>query len=127
MTKQTRNQNSIKYGTIEMILLLLLQSGRKYGYELAQELTRLSDGEYELKETTMYPTLYRMNENHFIESEKVKVGARRFRVYYSITNAGRSRLNQLLNEFNSTIASINKIISRTVTSNADTDQSEELS
>lgn len=116
MAKQIRKQNSIKYGTIEMILLLLLQSGRRYGYQLAQELYELSDGEYELKETTMYPTLYRLNENGYIDYEQVKVGARRFRVYYSITDTGIIHLNELLNEYNTTIGAINKIISRTTTS-----------
>lgn len=54
MTKQTRKQNNMKRGTIELVLLLLLQKGQKYGYQLAQELEEYSDGEYELKEATMY-------------------------------------------------------------------------
>ncbi len=113
MPKQIRKQNSIKYGTIEMILLLLLQSGKMYGYQITQELSELSDGGYELKETTMYPTLYRLNENKYIDCEKVKVGERRFRVYYSITDAGRTRLKELLDEYNSTIAAIQKVIDST--------------
>ncbi len=63
MTKQTRKQNNMKRGTIELVLLLLLQKGQKYGYQLAQELEEYSDGEYELKEATMYPTLYRLTQN----------------------------------------------------------------
>ena len=57
MPKTTRNKNNIKHGTIELVLLLLLQKEQKYGYQLSQELSDFSEGKYELKETTMYPTL----------------------------------------------------------------------
>ena len=42
MAKQTRKVNTIKNGTIELVLLLLLQTNKKYGYQLAQEMSELS-------------------------------------------------------------------------------------
>ena len=44
MAKQTRKVNTIKNGTIELVLLLLLQTNKKYGYQLAQEMYELSNG-----------------------------------------------------------------------------------
>ena len=44
MAKQTRKVNTIKNGTIELVLLLLLQTNKKYGYQLAQEMSELSNG-----------------------------------------------------------------------------------
>lgn len=117
MAKQTRKQNNIKHGTIELVLLLLLQSGKKYGYQLAQELTEYSGGDYELKEATMYPTLYRLSQNGFLDFEQVKVGERRTRVYYSITSSGQEYLNKLLSEYNTIIGAIDKIISCTTEKN----------
>ena len=99
MAVRTRNQNNFKYGTIELVLLLLLQDGKKYGYQLSQELTEYSDGGYELKEATMYPTLYRLEQNHYLESEQVKVGVRRTRVYYTITKDGLEYLAKLRQEY----------------------------
>ena len=113
MAKQTRKQNNIKHGTIELVLLLLLQTGQKYGYQLAQELTEFSDGDYELKEATMYPTLYRLTQNGYLKCEQVKVGVRRTRVYYEITEEGRVYLTKLKEEYDSITSAINKIMERT--------------
>lgn len=111
MAKQTRKVNTIKNGTIELVLLLLLQTNKKYGYQLAQEMYELSNGKYELKEATMYPTLYRLNQNGYLDFEQVKVGVRRTRVYYSITESGRLRLKNLLQEYDTITSAIDTIIS----------------
>ena len=111
MAKQTRKVNTIKNGTIELVLLLLLQTNKKYGYQLAQVMSELSNGKYELKEATMYPTLYRLNQNGYLDFEQVKVGVRRTRVYYSITESGRLRLKNLLQEYDTITSAIDTIIS----------------
>ena len=111
MAKQTRKVNTIKNGTIELVLLLLLQTNKKYGYQPAQEMSELSNGKYELKEATMYPTLYRLNQNGYLDFEQVKVGVRRTRVYYSITESGRLRLKNLLQEYDTITSAIDTIIS----------------
>ncbi len=110
MTKQTRKQNNMKRGTIELVLLLLLQDTEKYGYQLSQELEQFSDGEYELKEATMYPTLYRLTQNGYLSCRQVKVGVRRTRVYYKITPSGKSYLQDILQEYLSIIGAIEKIM-----------------
>ncbi len=113
MTKQIRKQNNMKRGTIELVLLLLLQKGQKYGYQLSQELEEYSDGEYELKEATMYPTLYRLTQNGHLTCSQVKVGVRRTRVYYEITSSGREHLQNLKQEYASITGAVDKIIENT--------------
>ncbi len=113
MAKQTRKQNNIKHGTIELVLLLLLQTGQKYGYQLSQELTEYSNGDYELKEATMYPTLYRLTQNGHLKCEQVKVGVRRTRVYYEITDEGRAHLEKLKEEYNTITSAIDRIMEQT--------------
>lgn len=113
MAKKTRKQNNIKHGTIELVLLLLLQKGQKYGYQLSQELEEFSNGSYELKEATMYPTLYRLTQNGYLNCNQVKVGERRMRVYYEITPTGREHLAELQKEYSIVIGAIDEIMKRT--------------
>ena len=113
MHKTTKNKNNIKHGTIELVLLLLLQNEKKYGYQLSQELSDLSEGKYELKETTMYPTLYRLTQNGYLDFEQVKVGVKRTRVYYSITDSGREYLHKIIDEYNTITQTIDLIIKKT--------------
>ena len=119
MAKKIRRHNNIKHVTIELVLLLLLQSGKKYGYQLAQELSEHTSSQYELKETTMYPTLYRLNQNGYLDSEQVKVGERRTRVYYYITDSGRQYLQELLTEYKLISGAIEQLLSYTESENKD--------
>ena len=111
MAKQTRKVNTIKNGTIELVLLLLLQTNKKYGYQMSVEMSVLINGKYLLNESTMYTTLYGLNLNGYLDFELVKVGVRRTRVYYSITESGRLRLKNLLQEYDTITSAIDTIIS----------------
>ena len=71
----------------------------------------LSNVTYDLKEATMDPTLYSLNQNGYLDFEQVKVGVRRTRVYYSITESGRLRLKNLLQEYDTITSAIDTIIS----------------
>ena len=110
MDKQSRKQSNIKHGTIELVLLLLLQHGQKYGYQLSQELAEFSNGDYELKEATMYPTLYRLTQNGYLVCNQIKVGVRRTRVYYEITQEGREYLDKLRQEYSVITGAIDNIM-----------------
>lgn len=110
MRRLSRKQSSIKHGTIELVLLSLLRNEEKYGYQLAIELEEFSDGRYELKEATMYPTLYRMLQNEYVVSEQRLVGERRTRVYYQITEKGREHLDKLVHEYHVITEGINMIL-----------------
>jgi Predicted transcriptional regulators len=75
-------------GHIDTILLALLKSGDKYGYEIGKLVLQKSDGEYELKEPSMYSTIRRLESQGLIEAYwgDETLGARR--KYYRITAQG---------------------------------------
>ena len=93
-TSSTKNTvlNNLRHGTIEMILLNLLQKEEMYGYQISQDLRKLSNDTYTLNEATLYPTLYRLTRKGYLEQKRMNVIGDRFRVYYHITEKGKEYL-----------------------------------
>ena len=92
-------RENLKRGTVEMILLHLLQGRDMYGYELLQEMNERSKGKFTLKDGSMYPILYRMIDKGLITDKQVLVGRRRTRVYYHLTEEGKKYLNEIKEEY----------------------------
>lgn len=89
----------IKRGTIELLILTLLQDQDMYGYQLSQELELRSNKRYTLQESSLYPTLYRLVDKKLISDYTEKVGRRRTRVYYHIEDAGLQYLEVIRKEY----------------------------
>jgi len=81
-------------GHTDTIILKLLLSGDKYGYEITKLVAELSGNNYELKEATLYSSFKRLEaDNHIISywGDESQGGRRK---YYRITNSGRDRYKQ---------------------------------
>ncbi len=89
----------IKRGTVELLILTILQDQDMYGYLLSQELASRSKGLYTLQESSMYPTLYRLVEKGVLSDRQEKVGKRRVRVYYHLEETGKVYLETIRKEY----------------------------
>lgn len=98
MEKSTIKAN-MKKATVELLLLKLLSEGDKYGYQLTQELKARSGGNYTVLEGSMYPILYRLQDQKLITGEERKVGKRLTRVYYHLEPEGLEYFQYLCDEF----------------------------
>lgn len=89
-------EKQLKKGVLEILVLKLLEEKEKYGYLLIQELRNKSDGVFSLKEGTLYPILYRLEEDKLVVSNwSAPQGRESARKYYNITAAGQQELEQL--------------------------------
>ena len=91
--------DSLKKGTVELLILKLLQERDMYGYEITQALQEKSDGYFILQEGSLYPTLYRMLDRGLISDHQELVGRRRTRVYYHLEDAGREKYALIRDEY----------------------------
>jgi PadR family transcriptional regulator, regulatory protein PadR len=90
-------------GTLQTIVLkVLADHGKMYGYELTQRVKDLSDGSILLTEGALYPTLHKMEADGLLKTETVMLG-KRVRKYYSLTKQGRSTAIVKVKEFASFI------------------------
>lgn len=101
MNQKSLLLSNYKKATIEMLLLKLLNESDMYGYQLAQELKKRSNGDYTIQEGSMYPILYRLSDQAFITSYERKVGIRQTRIYYHLEKSGYDYLQNLLESYHS--------------------------
>jgi PadR family transcriptional regulator PadR len=95
--------------TDTMILFLLLKEP-SYGYEISKNIKLLSDGEYTLKETTLYSAFGRLEQNGYIESFPGQATGGKRRTYYRITESGRDYYRDKCREWVQTKKLIEKFV-----------------
>lgn len=106
-TAVSMNEN-FKKATVEMMLLYILRDGKKYVYEMMQELSRKSEGIYQV--ATLYPAIYRLSGFGYIQEAGIEMSPdNRTRKYYAITDSGRNYFSELEAEYHRMCLGIEKI------------------
>lgn len=103
-------QNNFKKGATTLCILALLQRGDMYGYQLVQAMNQESNGKFVLQEGTLYPVLYRLQDQGYISDHKVLVGKRMTRVYYHLEPAGERYLVQIRQEYETISSGVRLIL-----------------
>lgn len=97
-------------GTLEVIVLQVLsEKGKMYGYELSQMVKEATDGKIHLKDGSLYPALHKMTKDGILTFEEVSIG-KRVRKYYKLTAKGEEQKQTLLDEMKDFIQTIEKVI-----------------
>ena len=104
---EDRFLQQLKKGVLEMLVLRLICRKPTYGYELLNRLKSGSDGLFALKEGTLYPILYRLEDEGFIASGwSAGEGRNAPKKLYTATEAGRAeavRRRRLWGQFSRTV------------------------
>lgn len=101
-------------GTLSAIILkLLAEKGKMYGYQITQHVKMLSDNKILLKEGSLYPALHKLREDGLLKIETENIG-KRIRHYYSLTTIGLKAKEEKVAELNDFLITINKIITSNI-------------
>ena len=97
-----------KKGVVEMCILQMIKRKDMYGFEVINELGSILD----VNENTIYPILRRLTvQDHFSVYEKESpYGAKR--KYYKITEIGKKRLAEYLEEWEKFLKGVNLILEK---------------
>lgn len=98
-------------GHVDTIILNSLEERDRYGYEILDIISDLSEGRYEIKQPTLYSCLKRLEKQGFISSyfgDETQGGRRR---YYRLTEKGRATLEQDQREWEFSRTIINRLLS----------------
>jgi transcriptional regulator len=83
-------QIDLLQGTLDLLILRSLTTGPNHGYGIAMRIHQLSDDVLRIEEGSLYPALYRMEEQGLIESEWGATENNRKAKFYTLTRKGRS-------------------------------------
>ena len=92
--------SQIKKGMVDVCILSLLSRGDSYGYQLIKDIAPIM----ELSESTLSPVLRRLEAAESLTVYSVEHNGR-LRKYYAITDGGRKKIAEFLNER----ADVNKV------------------
>lgn len=97
-------------GSLNTIILKLLQeNGKMYGYEITQKVKSITEGELNITEGALYPALHKLEADGFLEVEIEKVD-NRLRKYYKLTVNGEKESVQLLSELEAFIKNMQTVV-----------------
>jgi transcriptional regulator len=98
------------HGTLDALVLKTLSWGPRHGYAITRWLSETSDDEVRVEEGSLYPALYRLERQGFIEAEwGVSELGRRAR-FYRLTPAGRRQLRAEVEGFRRFVAAVSPIL-----------------
>jgi DNA-binding PadR family transcriptional regulator len=83
---------SLQKGSAEFLVLSILDGPDRHGYELAQTIEARSAGRLSFKAATLYPLLYKLEQQGLVSGRWVEKSGERRRRFYRLTAAGRKVL-----------------------------------
>lgn len=102
--------NKIIKGSLSVIILQLLQNnGRMYGYEITKAVRDGSKGKMKITEAALYPALHKLEEAGLLETESEIVDGRT-RKYYKLNRKGKKESALQLETLQASILSLQKIL-----------------
>ena len=109
---QSKFAQQMKKGVLDMLVLKLLMMEEKYGYQLISELKEKSGEVIVLREGTLYPILYRLEDDQLIISRWSEPKGREVsRKYYGITEKGKRTVREMYELWSSFSDTVGRMMS----------------
>lgn len=103
-------KTDVLQGTLDLLVLKLLQLGPNHGWGLAELLEEATDGVFCVNQGSLYPALQRLKRKGLVGSEwRVTANGRRAR-YYSLTGGGLQQLKEELSRWTTTSGAVNQVL-----------------
>jgi len=100
----------LKKGSMEMLILSLVEARARHGYEIGKLIESRSEGKLKFALPSVYPALLRLENRGWIKGRWVEKPGERQRCFYKLTAEGRRVLAQKKKNWNEYIAAVNSIV-----------------
>ncbi len=99
-----------KKGSAELLVLSLLEGRPRHGYDISRLIEIRSGGSLRFHVTSLYPLLYRLEEQGLVQGKWVEKAQQRRRRYYSLTSEGRKVLARQRESWREFVAAIGRVV-----------------
>ncbi len=106
---EMKNSQLYKGSLVTIIMKLLEENGRMYGYEITQKVKEITKGDLNITEGALYPALHKLEADGLLDVEVEKVD-NRMRKYYKLTEKGTTETVNRLAELEDFIKNMQSIV-----------------
>ena len=100
-------------GTLDILILKAVSLGKLHGYGVLLRIEQISGGALQIQQGALYPALYRLEHQGFIDSEWGTSDNNRRAKFYRLTAAGRKRLGEETASWNRLVQAIARSLAAT--------------
>jgi PadR family transcriptional regulator, regulatory protein PadR len=100
-------------GTLDLLILKTLSLEPKHGWAIAKRIQHVSKEALQVQQGSLYPALYRLEQQGWITAEWRESETGRQAKFYSLTRAGRKRLEKELANWDRLSSAINLVVRMT--------------
>jgi len=99
----------LKKGSAELLILSLVETRARHGYEISKLIESRSDGTLKFNIASLYPLLYRLEKRGWLKGRWIERAGERRRRYYRLTAEGKKVLAAQRNTWEEFVEAINRI------------------
>jgi len=100
----------ILQGTLDLLVLRALELGPMHGLGVSDRIKQVTQGVFVVKPGSLFPALYRLEQNGWIEGEWGESENNRKAKYYSLTRSGRAQLDKEKRNWQRIFGAVNRLL-----------------
>jgi PadR family transcriptional regulator, regulatory protein PadR len=105
--------NDLVQGTLDLLILKILSLEPKHGWAIAKRIQQISKEQLQVQQGSLYPALYRLEHQGWIKSGWRETETGRNAKFYTLTAAGRKRLETEVANWSRLSNAINLVVRTT--------------
>src|SRR5256714_10671753 len=105
--------NDLVHGMLDLLILKTVALEPKHGWAIAKRIQQISKEELQVQQGSLYPALYRLEQQGWIKGEWRATDGGRQAKFYSLTAPGRPRLDAELANWNRPSSAIDLVMRTT--------------
>ena len=100
-------------GTLDMLILKVVALRPIHGYAIVQRIQEISKDALDIRQGSLYPSLYRLENRGWLKAEWRTTEGGRDAKFYSLTPAGVKRLKEETRSWNRTVSAVASALAAT--------------